>query len=91
MQGSPKDDEKNADRVRMLLAEIDSAEAMMALAKISRDPKAAGQYQEASLQTYQACMQRVLGISMSHQQEQEVWDRLAPLRYWLEATGLLKH
>ena len=74
----------------MLLAEIDSGEAMMALAKTSRDPTAVRQYKDSTLQTYQACMHLILGTSISHQQDQEVWNRLAPIGHWLEAAGLLK-
>jgi hypothetical protein len=84
------DDAKNAGRLRMLLAEIDSGEAMMALVKTSRDPKAVRQYRENALQTYHACMRLILGISMSHQQDQEVWNRLAPIRHCLETAGLLR-
>jgi hypothetical protein len=84
------DDAKNANRLRMLLAEIDSGEAMMALAKISGDPRAVRQYKERALQTYQACMRLILGTAMSHQQDQEVWNRLAPIRHCLESAGLLK-
>jgi hypothetical protein len=84
------DDAKNASRLRMLLAEIDSAEAMMALAKTSREPTAVHQYKENALETYQACMRLILGTSMSPQQDQEVWNRLAPIRHCLETAGLLK-
>ena len=73
----------------MLLAEIDSGEAMMALVKISRDPKEVRQYKENALQSYTACMRLVLGTSMSHQQDQEVWNRLAPIRHCLETAGLI--
>jgi hypothetical protein len=82
-------DASNASRLRMLLTEIDSAASKMALAKISRDPKTVQQCKEHALQTYQTGMHRILDTSMSDQEEQEVWNRLAPIGHWLEAAGLL--
>jgi len=84
------DDASNANRLRMLLAEIDSAASKMALAKISRDPKTVQQCKEYVLQTYQTGMHRILDTSLSDQEEQEVWNRLPPIGHWLEASGLLK-
>lgn len=74
----------------MLRAEIDSAEGMLAMAKVVRDPTTLLQYKESTLQTYDRCLYLIMGTSMSHQEEREVWDRLAPIRGWLEMTGLLK-
>jgi hypothetical protein len=84
------DNADNAGRLHMLLVEIDSAATMMAVAKISRDPQIVGQCREHALQTFLTGMDLILDTPMSNEQEQEVWDRLAPIQQWLETAGLLK-
>ena len=84
------DDAKKASPLHRLLAEIDSVEAKMAVGMVVREPQIGRELKDSALQTYQACMQLILSTSMSHQQEREVWDRLAPIRQWLEVAGVLK-
>jgi hypothetical protein len=75
---SLKDDEKNATRLRTLLAEVDSAAAMLALAEISPDPDTVRLIKESARQSYQAAMHLILGMMMSDHQERQVWNALAP-------------
>lgn len=84
------EDTNSETQLLMLLAEIDSAESMLAVAKSVRDPTTRRQYQQSTLQTYEGCLQRILRISMNHQEELAVWNRLVPILRWLEVAGLLK-
>jgi hypothetical protein len=50
----------------------------------------ARRYRKYALQAYQGAMNLIVGTSMSREQEYELWNRLVPVREWLEASGLLK-
>jgi hypothetical protein len=78
------DDAKSADQWRMLLAEAESAVAMMALARISRDPETARRNKDNAHRAYEAAMKLVLLTPMSEAQQLGIWNGLAPVREWLE-------
>jgi hypothetical protein len=84
------DETRNETQRLMLLAEIDSAEAMLAMVKRVQDSTVLREYRQSALQTYEGCLQLILRISMTHQEELAVWNRLAPIRRWLEIAGLLE-
>jgi hypothetical protein len=84
------DDSGNVSRCRTLAAEVDTAAAMMALAKISSDGETVRRNRANALRSYKAAMDLFLLTRMSYAQEQEMWDRIAPIREWLEAAALLK-
>jgi glucokinase len=85
------DEITNTRRRPTLLAEIDTAEAMLALVKACREaPQERREYQTNAFKIYQTCLVRILPIAMSASQEYEMWNRLAALRHRLESDGLLK-
>ena len=79
----------NPSRLHMLLVEIDSAASMMAIATISGDSETVRRCRDHALQTYLTGMNLILDTQVSDQEEQEVSDRLTPIRHWLEAAGVL--
>jgi uncharacterized protein with beta-barrel porin domain len=87
----PTNDEANARRVRTLSAEIDSAAAMMALAKLSSDDSLVRRYKEAALRSYLSALDLFATTTLTPKEEHELWDRIAPIRQWLEMHGALKH
>lgn len=91
MLSTTPDDEvaKNANRWHALVAEVNSAKAMMALAKLSRDYYAVRRNKENARQCYQMAMSLIQRISMSQEEEWYVWNLVAPVREWLESSGLL--
>jgi hypothetical protein len=68
----------------MLLAEAELAVAMMALARISRDPETARRNKANAHTAYEAAMNLVLLTPMSNAQQLGIWNGLAPVREWLE-------
>lgn len=84
------DDDENRRRFLMLAAEVDSATAMVALARVSRQTVTLQRYTESALKSYHAAMDLIPSTRMDPNQENEIWDRLAAVRRWLEAAGLLK-
>jgi hypothetical protein len=86
---SSSEDAKNANRLRTLQAEIDCAAAMMALARLSRDPNDVRRYQESGVKSYLTALSLIVGTSMSEQRERAAWNDLAPIRNWLENARLL--
>ena len=85
-----KDAEHTRNRIRAVLAELDSAASLMARAKASNDPDAVQRYKEEVYRAYQTAMGLILDTPMTDRQEHEVWDRVSPIRRWLEAARLLK-
>ena len=81
---SSDDDSEAAGRWRMLLAEAELAVAMMALARISRNPETARRNKNNAHKAYEAAMNLVLLIPMSAAQQLGIWNGLAPVREWLE-------
>jgi hypothetical protein len=72
-----------------LVAELDTADAMIALMKYTRELEAIRRHQQEALKSYQAALDLVLLVSLSENQEQEVWGRLTLLRHWFESAGLV--
>jgi hypothetical protein len=82
------DHSKNASGWRALLAEVETATAMMRLARISRDYETVRRCRQNARHSYQTAVDLVLGTSMSETEEDHVWNLLAPVRDWLEEAGL---
>jgi len=76
-------------RARRLSAEIDTAAAMMALMKTSRESDLIRNYQKIALRSYKSAMDLLAVTTLSPKAEQELLGRLAPIKGWLEAEGLL--
>jgi hypothetical protein len=82
------DHSKNASGWRALLAEVETATAMMRLARISRDYETVRRCRQNARHSYQTAVGLVLGTSMSEIEEDHVWNLLAPVRDWLEEAGV---
>jgi hypothetical protein len=80
----------NARHVRAIIAEVDTAAAMMSLVKYTREADLIRRYKDVALRSYQSAMDLIAITSLSSKDEHDVWDRLAPIRQWLEGAGLLK-
>jgi hypothetical protein len=87
----PPQDDANARRVHILFAEIDTAAAMIVLVKYAREPQVIRRYKEVALQSYRSVLEQFTKTTMDPKQEADLWDRLAPIRQYLEAEGLLKY
>jgi hypothetical protein len=79
----------NTRRIMTLSAEIDSAAAMMALVRYATDPELIRRYKEVAMRSYQSALDLIVVTSLTPKEEHEIWDRLAPIRQWLEAERLL--
>jgi hypothetical protein len=79
----------NARRVMILSSEVDSAAAMMALVKYATDADLIRRYKEVALRSYRSAIDLIVITSLTSTEDQEIWDRLNPVRQWLEEAGLL--
>jgi hypothetical protein len=79
-----RDNSDGAELWRMLLAEAELAVAMMALARISRNPETMRRNRKNARKAYEAAMKLVLLTPMSDAQQLGIWNGLAPVREWLE-------
>jgi len=72
------------------MAEVDTAAAMMALAKYTREPDLIRRYKDVAVRSYQSSMDLIVITSLRSEEERYVWDQLDQIRRWLEAEGLLQ-
>jgi len=76
--------------VRTLLAELDTAGAMVTLVRYSGPAEVVGKYREFALRSYHSAMSLIAKRALASHHEKEVRGRLEPIRHWLEAEGLLR-
>lgn len=76
--------------LRTIGAEVDTAAAMMALVKYTREPDLIRRYKDVALRSYMSAVDLIGITALSPSEEHDVWNRVAPIRQWLEAEGLLK-
>jgi len=76
--------------MRILLAELDTADAMLKLAEYSIDADLTRAYSQVALCSYKSATGLMAKSILSSNQENELQARLEPIRKWLEAEGLLQ-
>jgi hypothetical protein len=79
----------NVRRLRTLRAEIDTASAMMSLVKYTREPELIRKYKEVALRSFLSALDLVAISTLTPEEDQEIWEQLAPIRQWLEAEHSL--
>jgi hypothetical protein len=86
----PELHEANEGRVRALHVEIETATTMTSLVKYTREPELIRKYKEVAVRSYLSALDLVVGSVLLPKEENGVWDRLAPIREWLEREGILE-
>jgi hypothetical protein len=85
----PESEKENERRVRSLRAEIDTAAAMMLLARYAHEPILVLKYQQVAVHSFLAAMDLLVIGVLQPGQENAAWDQLAPIRQWLERERLI--
>jgi hypothetical protein len=86
----PEFSDAKVPRLRVIGAEVDTAAAMMALVKYTREPHLIRSYKDVALRSYLSAVDLIAITALSPNEEQDVWTRVGPIGQWLEAEGLLK-
>jgi hypothetical protein len=89
MDSEPSHDLPRLDSASALLAEVETAVALMELAKISTRGETERRIYENTKKSYELVLTLLPAAlrTMSHHEELAMWARLAPVREWIESRG----
>jgi hypothetical protein len=82
----PEPEHGNTYRLR-LLAEVESATAMMSLVRLSKDAETIRSLKQDACQSYRAALSLFIPAGLNPDEERDLWNRLGGIRQWLDRIG----
>jgi hypothetical protein len=62
---------------------------MMSLVKYTREPELIRKYKEVAVRSFKSALDLIAISTLTPKEEDAVWDKLGPIRQWLEGGRLV--